>query len=78
MGNFSTEELSRLSQADRLQLIEQIWCSLDAPDALPVTPAQQAELARRLADPSPVFVSPQALKARLAQTRNTTQRPAHN
>jgi putative addiction module component (TIGR02574 family) len=41
------DEITRLSAAERLALIAQLWDSLD--DAqLPVDPAQRDELARRL------------------------------
>ena len=42
------DEITRLSPEERLTLIEQLWDSLDDTD-IPVTPAQKAELARRLA-----------------------------
>ena len=41
-------EALSLSDADRLQLLEEIWDSLAAtPEAIPVTDAQRKELARR-------------------------------
>jgi putative addiction module component (TIGR02574 family) len=42
------DEISRLSPAERLALIGQLWDSL-ADEAVPVTPAQRDELERRLA-----------------------------
>jgi putative addiction module component (TIGR02574 family) len=42
-------DVKQLSTAERLDLIEQIWDSLEA-DALPVTDAQKAELDRRIED----------------------------
>jgi putative addiction module component (TIGR02574 family) len=42
------DEITRLSPDERLALIEQLWDSLDD-DQVPLTPAQQAELERRLA-----------------------------
>ncbi|MEQ8765156.1 MAG: addiction module protein [Planctomycetota bacterium] len=41
--------ISALSAADRLRLIEELWESLcDDPSQIPVTDAQRAELDRRL------------------------------
>ena len=48
MQQLSPEVLARLSPSDRLRLIEQLWDSLDRSE-IPVTPAQQLELERRLA-----------------------------
>jgi putative addiction module component (TIGR02574 family) len=42
------DEVTRLSVRERLELIGQLWDSLADSD-VPVSPAQQAELARRLA-----------------------------
>ena len=42
-------DFSHLSLAERIQLAEDLWDSLDdAPEALELTPAQRAELDRRL------------------------------
>jgi putative addiction module component (TIGR02574 family) len=41
-------EITRLSPAERLRLIEQLWESLEDED-VPLPPAQAAELERRLA-----------------------------
>lgn len=47
--SISSEEIQKLSVAERLELIEIIWDSIvDEPDALPVTEAQRQELDRRL------------------------------
>lgn len=47
--NFLThDELARLTPPERLELISQLWDSLDA-DQLPLTAAQQRELDRRMA-----------------------------
>jgi len=44
-------EISKLTPAERLQLVEELWESLcDTPEAVPLTEAQQAELDRRLDD----------------------------
>lgn len=44
-------EISKLTPAERLQLLEELWESLcDRPDAVPLTDAQRAELDRRLDD----------------------------
>ena len=48
MDKLSPELVARLSPDDRLALIGQLWDSLDDAD-IPVTPAQEAELERRLA-----------------------------
>lgn len=38
-----------MKPSERLELVEDIWDSLtDLPDSIPVTPAQKAELDRRL------------------------------
>jgi len=44
-------DIAGLSPEERLRLLERLWDSLtDNPDAVPVTPAQRAELERRLDD----------------------------
>ncbi len=44
------QEILKLNPAERLQLVEDIWDSLiDLPDSIPITPAQRAELDRRVA-----------------------------
>ena len=45
----SPVDISALSPAERLDLIEQLWESLTRVEALPVTEAQRAELASRVA-----------------------------
>jgi len=44
----SSDEIVRLSPTERLSLIAQLWDSLEQ-DHLPLSPAQEAELDRRLA-----------------------------
>lgn len=44
----ATLDISRLTPKERLDLIGELWDSLSATD-VPLTPAQQAELDRRLA-----------------------------
>ena len=45
------EELRKLSAAERLELIEELWDSLDEDDeALALTDAQREDLERRLAE----------------------------
>ncbi len=39
-------DISKLSPAERLQLVEELWDSL-TPDEVPLTPAQAEELDRR-------------------------------
>jgi putative addiction module component (TIGR02574 family) len=48
MESLSHDELARLTPPERLALISQLWDSLED-SHLPLTPAQQAELDRRLA-----------------------------
>jgi putative addiction module component (TIGR02574 family) len=44
-----TQELLKLSVAERIQLVEDLWDSIARdPDLVPVTDAQKAELDRRL------------------------------
>ncbi len=44
-------EIEKLTPAEQLQLVEELWDSLcDQPDAVPLTEAQRAELDRRLDD----------------------------
>ncbi len=49
MPTLSHEEIARLSPGERLQLIGDLWNSLDDAD-VPLSAAQRAELERRLAD----------------------------
>ena len=43
-----TQEILKLSVAERIQLVEDLWDSIAlSPDQLPVTEAQKAELDRR-------------------------------
>lgn len=43
--------IDKLDVSDKLDLVEQIWASIAAdPSAFPLTPAQRAELDRRVAD----------------------------
>ena len=44
----TTDEITRLSPDERLELIAQLWDSLDD-EQVPLSEAQQAELDRRLA-----------------------------
>jgi putative addiction module component (TIGR02574 family) len=48
MDLLTHEELVRLTPPERLELISQLWDSLEA-DQLPLTAAQRTELNRRLA-----------------------------
>lgn len=48
MSVLTAEEIARLSPEERLDLIEQLWDSLSDAD-VPLPPAQQTELERRLA-----------------------------
>jgi putative addiction module component (TIGR02574 family) len=44
-------DIAKLTPAERLQLVEELWDSLcDTPEAVPLTEAQRAELDRRLDD----------------------------
>ena len=43
--------IDRLSVADRLALVQEIWDSIAAtPEEVPLTPAQKQEIDRRIAD----------------------------
>ncbi len=46
----SINDFRKLSVAERIQLVEDIWDSIaiESPDALELTPEQRAELRRRL------------------------------
>ncbi len=49
MSSVPIEELLKLSVAERIQLVEDLWDSIAAdPESLPLTEAQKAELDRRL------------------------------
>ncbi len=49
MSNVPIEELLKLSVAERIQLVEDLWDSIAADaDDFPLTDAQKAELDRRL------------------------------
>jgi len=51
MSSPNIAEIVKLSVAERIELVEDIWDSIAAtPDLLPVTDAQRQELDRRLAD----------------------------
>ena len=50
----SSEQIAQLTPEQRLALIEALWDSLEQDD-LPVTPAQAAELDRRMATFLPHF-----------------------
>ena len=63
------DEIVRLSPAERLALIAQLWDSLDD-DQVQLTPAQRTELDRRLAtlaDDRAISVTWETLKAELEQ-----------
>ena len=47
----SPEQIRALTAAERIELIERLWESfVEAPETLPVTEEQRAELRRRLAE----------------------------
>jgi len=49
MARMTHEEIERLSIAERVSLVEEIWDSIAAsPERLPLTEAQRRELDRRL------------------------------
>lgn len=69
MHTLNPEEIRRLSPQERLALIGQLWDSLEE-SAIPLPPAQEAELARRLATldaERPQAVTWEQLHAELAQ-----------
>jgi putative addiction module component (TIGR02574 family) len=47
MPTLTQDEIARLTPEERLMLIGELWDSLE-PGQIPVTPAQRAELTRRL------------------------------
>jgi putative addiction module component (TIGR02574 family) len=62
-------DITRLSPDERLRLIEQLWDSLEE-EQIPLSPAQQAELERRLSsfdEDSAQAVSWDELKTELAR-----------
>ena len=68
MSVLAPEEVARLSVRERLELIEQLWDSLDDRE-IPLTAAQETELRRRLAafeDERAGSVTWEELKAELA------------
>ena len=71
MSYLTPEEVRRLSVDERLDLIGQLWDSLDDRD-IPLAPAQQAELERRIAafdEDRARSVTWEELKAELAARR---------
>ncbi len=69
MHALTADEIGRLSPEERLALIGELWDSLDDSD-IPLTPAQTAELERRLASfesESDKGVTWEALKIELRQ-----------
>jgi putative addiction module component (TIGR02574 family) len=49
MARLSLDEIRRLSVAERVELVEEIWETIEAsPDSLPIPEAQRQELDRRL------------------------------
>jgi putative addiction module component (TIGR02574 family) len=66
MTALSQAELVRLSPEERLSLIADLWDSL-AKVEIPLTPAQDAELKRRLANPDPAPMSWEQFRAELRQ-----------
>jgi putative addiction module component (TIGR02574 family) len=51
MSSVPIRELLKLSVAERIQLVEDLWDSIAAdPEGLPLTDAQKAELDRRLGE----------------------------
>ncbi len=51
VDNLSLADILELDVADRLRLVQAIWDSIaEAPDAVPLTEGERAELDRRLED----------------------------
>ena len=51
MGNLSLADILELDVADRLRLVQAIWDTIaEAPEAVPLTESERAELDRRLED----------------------------
>jgi putative addiction module component (TIGR02574 family) len=66
MRESTLEELRQLSVAERIQLVEDLWASIEADTAAtPLTDAQEAELDHRLATPDGPFYSWAETKAGL-------------
>ena len=71
MESLTPDEIVRLSPAERIALIAQLWDSLDDRQ-IPLTSAQEAELERRLTSldqDRPAGVTWAVLKAELEQRR---------
>jgi putative addiction module component (TIGR02574 family) len=71
MAILSSDEIVRLSPTERLSLIAQLWDSLEQ-HHLPLSPAQEAELDRRLAsveEDGSHGISWPSLKSKLEQHR---------
>jgi putative addiction module component (TIGR02574 family) len=63
-------DLDRLSARERLELVQELWDQLaEEPGQVPVTPAQQHELDRRLADHAATPNDVVAWDARRTRTR---------
>ena len=72
MAILSSDEIVRLSPTERLSLIAQLWDSLEQ-HHLPLNPAQEAELDRRLAsveEDGSHGISWPSLKSKLEQRRS--------
>ncbi len=73
MRQFSLADVVSLPVAERLRLVEAIWDSIaEVPEQLELSPAQAAELDRRLAEfeKDPTLGSPwQEVRERLERTR---------
>ncbi|MDJ0853018.1 MAG: addiction module protein [Myxococcota bacterium] len=79
MASISLDDIRKLTVAERLRLVDQIWETIVAnPETLPVTEAQRQELHRRLKahaeDPDAAIPWPEA-RSRLEAT---SEHPAHS
>jgi putative addiction module component (TIGR02574 family) len=72
MARLSLDDIRRLSVAERVALVEEIWETIEAsPDALPIPEAQRQELERRLKlhREDPTAAQPwSSIRSRLTQT----------
>jgi putative addiction module component (TIGR02574 family) len=66
------EEARRLSPDDRVQLIDQLWATMSDEDALALTPAQEADLNRRIAEDDAGRSNPQPWEVVREQLRRRT------
>jgi putative addiction module component (TIGR02574 family) len=63
------EQIQQLPIEERLKLVEDIWDGIAAtPDAVPIPEWHRAELDRRLANPSPEYLTWEQVQERLRKS----------